>query len=288
MKMEMKMDGIIKINTNSAERMRFSLFFLLTSAIASPFPTPNITTSFSCTTVQQCDIGFPGCYQNMRKGYTVDYAFDATNLKQSNGPTSLLSSSENNQVVDRWDLGFQYGMWIAGKGVTKTILNCSRLHLRSMSPTSLKQSFLGYSYRASNASNKVPCSLSPNSTSMGSCDEWIWNSQFGCGNTTAHALGREPETWRLSRLSTSSSSSADSFVLASMSNEIFYPKLCQEMGNPAHIGASIDYTQDWKSNPVDTMFDVPSDAECPLATDATQFYDALHPSLMLIRRPFAL
>jgi hypothetical protein len=223
----------------------------------------------------------------MNETYKVDMAQSASSLKLTNGPTTLLPENENNQLVTRWDLGFQYGMWISGKGPTKTVLNCTRLNISNRIPKTttqtMREEFLGYSFKANNATTgRVPCSLSSSSSSSSihvtedkACDEWIWVNEFGCGTAGGKpVMGREPEVWR------TNTSLSSGVILASMTNTILKPTSCP---GPASISASIDYTENWAADPDSTLFDVPSDSDCPLTNDIEMFRSNIHSSLLLLR-----
>ena len=266
-----------------------TISLLTLSTATASFPTDSIATSFSCKTAQRCDVGFPGCYPIMNTTYFVDFAIDDNNVRTINGPTSLLKKNENNVVINRYDLGFQYAMWVDVSGSSKQILNCTRLNVTAihMTKETLRESFLGYSYKSNNASSgRVPCSPGLRSekdegegegVGKGDCDEWIWVSEFGCGPAGHQVLGTEPEIWRLNTSSTSTTT-----ILSSMTNEILYPKACQLPGTPTHIAAVIDYTRDWVSHPAASLFTVPSDSECPLAVDVEHFQKQIHSSLSLL------
>ena len=250
---------------------------------ATPFPSADVEASFSCTATLRCDVGFPGCLPTMAKPYQLVFAIDSDKMAQTTGPTSLLSPHANQQLVERFDLGFQYAIWIDGKGADKKTINCTRFDISNlhMTPAEMKKSFLGESFAASNATTgRVPCSL--NSQRMGNCDEWIWVNQFGCAKYAngSVAFGHEPEAWRISS-SPSSPSSPSSLMLASMTNTISRPNVCP---GSAQQAASIDYTMDWAPSPDSSVFDVPSDSDCPLAADLETFHSQVHPSLRLPRR----
>jgi len=237
---------------------------LATRPTSTPFPTANVTTTFSCTTNQQCNVGFPGCFSGMDQGYTIEMAVDTKNLMETYGPTSMLPSTENNQIINRWDLGFKYSLWINGQGTSKTIINCTKLNVSGehMTAERLRSSILGYSFRATNngKGTQVACSL--NSTRMGhKCNAWTWLSEFGCGQAGGHqALGQEPEVW---------TTTAGGTKLTAMTNDIYYPKVCTSDGGPTHIAASIDYTENWSGVVDPAVFDVPKD--CPLVDDLDEW-----------------
>ena len=241
------------------------------------FPSSNISLSFSSSTNQKCDLGFPGCVQNMNKGYTIDMAINDVTFMETYGPTSMLPTNENNQLINRYDTGMKYAMWINGKGSNKKIINCTRYNISGMNMTRsrLREAFLGYSFRSSlSTTGQVPCSS--NSTRFGDCDEWIWNSEFGCTDPSgAFHVGQEPEKWRVS----------SNNVLTGLTNDIYYPKICLNKYNKqSHIAASIDYTENWSANPAADVFDVPSDGDCPLVDDVDVLYRNVHPSLLLFSR----
>ena len=241
------------------------------------FPSSNISLSFSSSTNQKCDLGFPGCVQNMNKGYTIDMAINDVTFMETYGPTSMLPTNENNQLINRYDTGMKYAMWINGKGSNKKIINCTRYNISGMNMTRsrLREAFLGYSFRSSlSTTGQVPCSS--NSTRFGDCDEWIWNSEFGCTDPSgAFHVGQEPEKWRVS----------SNNVLTGLTNDIYYPKICLNKYNKqSHIAASIDYTENWSANPDPSQFDVPSDGDCPLVDDVDVLYRNVHPSLLLFSR----
>lgn len=242
------------------------------TSTSTAFPSGKIPLTFSCTTNQKCDVGFPGCAANMNQGYAIDMAINDQTFMETYGPTSMLPSTENNQIVNRWDTGLKYAMWISGKGTTKKIINCTRYNVTGihMTRSRLRESFLGNSMKSTKStSGQVACSL--DSTRMGSCDAWTWVSTFGCGQKGASAVGREPEVWRVS----------SNNVLTAMTNDIYYPKVCQT-SNPSHIGASADYTENWSPTPDPSLFDVPADGDCPMVSDWNAFVKSVHPSLRLV------
>tara|TARA_B110000208_G_scaffold1784_1_gene2334 strand:+ start:40 stop:828 length:789 start_codon:yes stop_codon:yes gene_type:complete len=255
----------------------FSALLVLPSAF-SAFPTANISSSFSATMQQYCKGTFPGCTL-AGANTTMGFAINAELQSKLLGPLSQLPLATNQQELFRWDLKMQYVWWVdvtAGASPSqRKIINCSKTASPTLSPKTIREGVLGYSYKTA-PDGKAPCSFT--SSTMGACEAWLFTSQFGCDG----AMGTEPEQWQIRAAPTSSVlvSSPETLIIASMSNAINMPASCVGPSQPAHSYASVDYTMDWRLSTKDD-FVVPSlcDSEAARTVTPTEFRALLHPVL---------
>ena len=263
--------------------MQAAALLLLTVA---QFPTDKVNSDFSCTSVQACNGTFPGCPPPAPNStFSQHSVFEAWSTSSSRlarrlGPVSTLPLTLNQKVVYDSTRGTAYYMFIDVSKEKEKIINCTRQAYPKLTAKQLRETLLGSSYQ-SLANGSAPCSES--SSRMGTCTKWQWVSHFGCGVAgQPPKMGREPEAWLLARSSSAAHGIDEDkeggiLILASMTNHIIYPDAGPACHNGSHTFALVDYTKDYHANPDESVFEVPSDAQCP---ESATTPSNVHPALL--------
>jgi hypothetical protein len=172
-------------------------------------PLPPIPLSWSATIWNNCSWDFPFCPSSTP--FTELVAQDAPGFKSRQGPISLLPKDENQLLIHRFDLGFQYLLWVDATAPVPTVLNCTRAAVEVPSnKTSWERGFIGNLYRASF-----------NRTTARRGKVYEYNTTFGAGcpyGPPPHSYtGHEGQAWTLAARDSSN------YTVQSFTNDIHYP-----------------------------------------------------------------
>ena len=264
------------------------LTFAALIAVAASYPgqggVPGVNLAFAATQTLNCSTGWPDCASTTPGGssvYTIGVTLDLDQRRSKTGPISLLPAHENQIVIDRYDTGYKYGLFVDVSVVPPRVINCTRQvypTVENFTAGELREAFLGYIDK-SQPSSPAPCDSVGR---LGTCDTWLWTSQVGCSGPgiPPGTVGLEPETWF-----TKAPASGGNLTFAGMSNLIHTPKVCcqTERCRPPVIWAIEDMTLDWTPNPPASAFNVPPASQCktvPLEKGRRMsLLDSVHPSL---------
>ena len=202
-----------------------------------------------------CSWDFPFCPSTTP--YTELVAQDGPGFKSREGPTSLLPKDENQLMINRFDLGYQYLLWVDATEAVLRVLNCTRAAVEVPSNKSRwERGFIG---------NLDKAAFTRTTATQGKVYEY--NTTFGVGcpyGPPPHSYtGHEGQAWTLA------THGSWNYSVQSFTNDIHYPAGAMPMNCSA--GVHKWWHEDWSDvdfGPAASLFDVPTDcgeAESPVA-----------------------
>ena len=201
--------------------------------------------------------------------YTETIAQDGPNLKRRQGPTSLLPKNENQLLIDRYDLGFTFLIWVdATTPTTPKVLNCSKAPVGvPPNKTKWERGYLGNLDRATFVPPYVQCT----SAGQPQCQLWQYATTFSCGCAGGSYTGHEVQNWMLAPMAIGIPVTPATVFGSSCRSpdDIIYPKMPQ--GCPpsnAHKWWHGTWS-DISTTVPGSLFDVPAD--CSDVADASEF-----------------
>lgn len=219
---------------------------------------------FSAVRTDTCGGGFPGCPADPKDPggtiFTIFTALDVPNQKSRIGPWSRLPADKNQIQVEDMKKCMQYNMWADTTTTLPTVINCTR---QAMPPEACGLKVMRESWQG-NFPTKPQ--LLPEKTKCGwpdadsECDAWQWNSTFGVDCYGTRSNGSEPERWLLGAAGPPNFTAGVAPLIA-MTNDIHHPG-CGE-APPRHTWYHSDWSGQYTSPPVTSVFDVPADDKCP-------------------------
>ena len=228
----------------------FRKTFLLASAAATAQAAgqPDLPISWVASIHVNCSADFPLCPDHGTP-FTQLAAQSGPGFKRRLGPTSFLPQDENQILVYRYDLGYQYLLHVDATPATPKVLNCSRAPLGvPQNKTAWERGYFG---ELGNAATTGPAPCAPPAPG---CELWEYDhtANMACLGTdfTIH----QTQQWQLSPLAV-----GQPVFLQEYSNKLFYPPAA-----PAEcLGGDVKwYVGDWSGanlSPDDSLFDVPDE-----------------------------
>lgn len=176
---------------------------------AATGPLPPIPLSWTATIWNNCSWDFPFCPSSTP--YTEQGAQDAPGFKSMQGPISLLPKDENQLLVYRFDLGYQYLLWVDATSAVPKVLNCTRAAVEvPPNKTRWERGFMGHLYEATFSR-----------TTITQAKVYEYNSTFGDGcpyGPPPHTFtGHEGQAWTLA------THGSWNYSVQSFTNDIHYP-----------------------------------------------------------------
>ena len=220
----------------------------------SPTTLPNIATSFVVAKQWNNCSNFPGCPSV--GVYTQMLAQDGPGFRNRMGPSSLLPQNENQVLIQRFDLGTEFLLWVDATQTPEKVINCSKASLDVPKNQSKWASAYidGLLLRGGVFDKMMQCT----SSELPDCPRWYRDTSFsaGCFNHTSYT-GHEHVTYLL-RPTTEPATSSTTFSISGFSNVITYPKDCPQV---CRGGAPKFWYQDWPDlsvSPSPELFEVPA------------------------------
>ena len=230
-------------------------------------PRPALAEAFSSLRADSCGGGFPGCpaEPTAPAGATFEIftALDVPGQKGRVGPWTRLPKGENQIVVSDYAAGVERVMFVDANVMPPRILNCTRRPGPRQSVELMRETWVGnFATKPSKRQANVSCGW-PTPSSV--CEQWEWDSTFGvgCPDGTSH-VGQEPERW-LVPSGKMPNFPAGVAPLVAMTNDVYAPGC----GGTGPGGAAsykwyhVDWSRQFNSPPIQGVFDVPPDSQCP-------------------------
>lgn len=247
-----------------------SLWYFALWGLAASAPTDKLATSFSAKQWNTCTSDWPACPaakigKDLIK-FSQFYAQDAIGFRERVGPTSLLPDKENQILVNRYDLGYKYMMWVDSSKEPAKVINCTRGEVKvPANQTSWALYFAG-GFVGAVYNGTTSCVNGTESHCQ------VWNNMhtfpIQCEKQNKSYTGMEPDIWTLAPVD------QDKLFLATFTNDVFWPAgSCLSPGNVTHKYWHLDFSEDFSTSIDDELFKVPHDDACPLALD--EAFDAL-------------
>jgi hypothetical protein len=228
---------------------------------------PRFVERFSSMRTDDCGGTFPGCPADPSDPaglvFTIFTAMDIPQQLTRVGPWSRLPVSENQVQISNSATGVQYNMWIDGSVLPAKVINCTRVQWPKQSVGLMRETWMGNFPTKPMPRGEVPCQTQKS----GSCELWQWNSSFGvaCAPGAPPKMGLEPERWLLGAPLPGANKSV--VPLVAMLNDIHEPGCA---GKPdQHRWYHSDWSEEFASPPDPGVFNVPSDADCPMMATTT-------------------
>jgi hypothetical protein len=224
---------------------------------------PTVPLSFVASTWINCSSLWPMCPST--GGFTEMNAQDGPGFRFAQGPFSFLPKEENQLLVVRFDLGYEYLLWVDATAETPKVINCTR------GPADVPSNQTAWEHGYYGNLEKLATLRLPyeqcTSAEQPQCQVWEYNSSFGSSCGGSSYTGHEEQRWLLAPMGPPGVvTPATVFSLSDFRNDIHYPEMPKGCTSS---GLHSFWHETWSNvgtSPPASLFDVPTD--CNEVADA--------------------